>query len=365
MSAARRLALAALLASVAGSANAAVYWFHGVHGNTVSVCFVGDAVTARPARVEEVLRHLRELEYSVNVRFDYLGPCPSPQAQANGDDFFPGDIRVVLPHTTGTKLSTWSGPEGTGPVPGKGCAVFLRDDGKYCDSSCNKDSNNDRWGSWSTGPDDLGTDRACLYNLKLGDDPWNATPYLNHTLHEFGHALGLAHEHVREDVDWAACSAESYGGTAADGHLTPYDRRSVMHYRFAPCGSNGNYDYTGLSSYDRLGLRILYPEANRHAEYVGATVRPAGSPVVLQSGWQALGANLAFVAEGFQWTVGNTTHRGPGVSLALPPGRYPFHYSHTDFLGRAYSAAGTINVLAADQYTRLIAATRAAQLPLY
>jgi hypothetical protein len=283
VNAARSLALAALLATSAGAADAALYWFHGARGDTVSVCFVGDAVTSRPARVAEVLRYLRSSN-SVNVRFDYLGPCPPPQAQPNGDDFFPGDIRVVLPHTTGTKLSTWSGPEGTGPVPGKGCAVFLRDDGKYCDSSCNKDSNNDRWGSWSTGPDDLDTDRACLYNLKLGDDPWNATPYLNHTLHEFGHALGLAHEHVREDVDWAACSAESYGGTATDGHLTPYDRRSVMHYRFAPCGSNGNYDYTGLSRYDRLGLRILYPEANRHAEYVGATVRPAGSALQRASG---------------------------------------------------------------------------------
>jgi hypothetical protein len=138
-----------------------------------------------------------------------------------------------------------------------------------------------------------------------------------------------------------------------------------MHYMFAACGINGNYDSTGLSDYDRLGLRILYPEANRHAEYVGATVRPAGSTVVLQSGWEARGANLAFVANSFQWAVNNTTHSSAGLSLLLPPGKYPFHYSYADFLGRSYSAGGTIRVLAADEYDRLIAATRAAQLPLY
>ena len=365
MSAARSLALAALLASAAGTAHAALYWFHGVWGDTVTVCFVGDAVTSRPDRVDEVLRYLRELEYSVNVRFDYLGSCPVSQVQSNGNDFFAGDIRVVLPNTAGTKVPTWAGSEGTGPVPGKGCPMFLGADGKYCDSTCNQDSGNEGWGSWSNAPDDLAANRACLYNLKLGDDPWNATPYLNHTLHELGHALGLAHEHTRNDVDKPTCTDEDYGDGATDGHMTPYDRRSVMHYMFATCGINGNYDYTGLSDYDRLGLRILYPEANRHAEYVGATVRPAGSTVVLQSGWEARGANLAFVANSFQWVVNNAIHSSASLSLLLPPGKYPFQYSYTDFLGRSYSAGGTIRVLAADEYDRLIAATRAAQLPLY
>jgi hypothetical protein len=106
MSLVRWLLPAALLASVAGTANAAVYWFHGVRGNTVSVCFVGDAVTSRPDRVSQVLGYLREFEYSVNVRFDYLGRCPASVVKPNGDDFFTGDIRVVLPHTSGTRTPT-------------------------------------------------------------------------------------------------------------------------------------------------------------------------------------------------------------------------------------------------------------------
>ena len=38
---------------------------------------------------------------------------------------------------------------------------------------------------------------------------------------------------------------------------------------------------------------------------------------------------------------------------------------YTDFLGRSYSTAGTIKVVPVREYQRLIAATRAAQLPLY
>ncbi len=353
------------MASAAETADAALYWFHGVRDDVVTVCFVGDAVTSRPDRVDEVLRTLREFEYSANVRFDYLGSCPASQVQPNGDDYFAGDIRVALPNTAGTKVPTWTGPGGTGPVPGKGCPMFVGVDGKYCGSNCSKNAHNDGWTSWSNAPDDLAANRACLYNLKLGDDPWNAAPYVNHTLHEFGHALGLAHEHTRDDVEAATCSERGYGGDAAEGHLTPYDRRSVMHYLFPTCAISGNYDYTGLSEYDRLGLHILYPEADRHAEYVGATIRPAGSTVMLRSGWEVRGANLAFVATNFRWVVNNATHNSADLSVLLPPGNYPFQYSYTDFLGRSYSVGGTIKVLTADEYGRLIAATRAAQLPLY
>lgn len=228
---------------------------------------------------------------------------------------------------------------------------------------------NSGWGSWSHAPDDLEANRACLYNLKLGDDSWNDTPYLNHTLHEFGHALGLAHEHVRDDVP-EACkqSGESYGGNIRDGFLTPFDKSSVMNYgpsQSPACGIIGNYAHTGLSELDRVALRILYPEDNHLAEYVGTTVRRAGETVVLQSGWQARGANLDFVARDFRWIVNNTTVSSPDLVTALSVGRYPFQYSYSDFLDRSYSVEGTIEVLSPADYDRLMAATRAAQLPLH
>jgi hypothetical protein len=44
---------------------------------------------------------------------------------------------------------------------------------------------------------------------------------------------------VRDDVDSATCTASGYGGSASSGHMTPYDRSSVMHYRFSACGIVG------------------------------------------------------------------------------------------------------------------------------
>jgi hypothetical protein len=356
--------LGLFLMLAAPAAEAGLYWFHNVRGKTVSLCFVGDAVTKRPDRVDEIRRHLREFENSINVRFDYLGPCPDSVVQPDGSDFFDGDVRVALRYTTGTKVSTWPGEEGTGPVPGRGCHAFLDTYGNY------KSGNdpNDGWGSWANAPDDLAKNRACLYNLKLGDDPQPTTPtnppYLNHTLHEFGHALGLRHEHERDDVD-KTCTAPGYGGDANDGHMTPYDRRSVMNYQFATCGINGNYDYTGLSDLDRVALRILYPEDNRLAEYVGTTVLRAGEAVVLQSGWKARDANLDFVAKDFRWVVNGKTVSSPDLSVTLSVGSYPFQYSYRDFLDRSYSTGGTIAVLSPADYDGLMAATRAAQLPLF
>jgi hypothetical protein len=255
-----------VLILITTAAEAGLYWFQGVRSDVISLCFVGDAVTSRPDRVDEVRRYLREFEFRINIRFDYQGSCAASVVQSNGTDFFDGDIRVVLPNTTETKISAWPGPEGTGPVPGIGCPMFLDANGNY-------DGGNNGWGSWSNAPDDLEGFRACLYTLKLGDDPWNAPPYLNHTLHEFGHALGLRHEHERYDVS-EACknSGEGYGGNARDGFLTPFDISSVMNYgpsRSPTCGIIGNYAYTGLSDFDRLSLRIFYPEENRLAEIRG------------------------------------------------------------------------------------------------
>ena len=347
------------------AAEAGLYWFQNVRGKIVSLCFVGDAVISRPDRVDEVRRYLREFEFSINVRFDYLGSCPASVVQSNGNDFFDGDIRVVLPNTTGTKVPTWTGAEGTGPVPGQGCPMFRDANGNY-------NSGNDGWGSWSNAPNDLGIFRACLYNLKLGDDPWNDTPYLNHTLHEFGHALGLSHENARadENSDCVPSSHPEYH-IVNTGYITPYDKDSVMHYKFSPaetsnCVQSGsNYSYQGLTDYDRLALRIMYPEDNRVAEYVGTTVIRAGQRVVLESGWKVRGANLDFVAKDFQWSVNHMTASSPDLVVMLSVGIYPFQYSYSDFLDRSYSAEGTIKVLSPADYDRLMGATRAAQLPLF
>jgi hypothetical protein len=177
--------LLVILGTMSG-ANAGLYWQSGVRTKTVSVCFVGDAVTSRPDRVAQVLRYIKDFSYAANVKFPESGvTCAAPTKLANGNDSYDGDIRVALPFTS----AQWFGA-----VPGVGCTMFRDANGNY-------DGGNDGWGSWSNSPNDLATNRSCVHNLKLGDDGAGGVPYTNHTLHEFGHALGLSHEHVRNDVD--------------------------------------------------------------------------------------------------------------------------------------------------------------------
>lgn len=323
------VALAILLA--AGDAAAGLYWQHDVRSSPISYCFVGDALTSRPGRVAEIRDHLNDFALHANIRFNYLGTCPA-SVPSGGKDWFGGDIRVVIPSTS---------VSGTGMVPGTGCPAF--------GGAAAYNGDNDGWGSWSNAPDDLASYRPCLYNLKLGDDPWNATPYRNHTLHEFGHALGLSHEHARAD---ATCPAP--GGISV-GYLTPYDKQSVMHYQYLSCGVDGNYGQSGLSGYDRLSLRILYPEAGLPAQIVGLKVIEVRATAFLQFGWRYEGAHMPFVASSVQWRLDGTL-----VSTAVDfqrvmdtPGTYTVALTVTDFLGRVHSGSSTLRVLSNAEFVGL------------
>ena len=326
----------------AASAQASVYAQKEVRGETITVCFVGDALTSRPARVNQIMQYVRHWQYAANVKFQSIGTCPAAVKLASGDDYFAGDIRVVIPQTS---------VSGTGPVPGKGCVhpEFLTN-GVY-------NGKNDGWGSWAQFPNEAAAATACMYNLKLGDDGINGTPYVDHTLHEFGHALGFAHEHERTDVNRMICSGAGYGGGISSGFLTPYDSFSVMHYQFIPCGINGNYDNDGLSAGYQLGAHILYPNPGNVAESVGTTVVESSKPVRLQSAWKVRGANMNYVASGFVWRVnGSIRSTSPDLDTVVTPGMNTFSLTHKDFLGRTYSYTGTINVLPPADYGKFVAA---------
>jgi len=71
--------------------------------------------------------------------------------------------------------------------------------------------------------------------------------------HEFGHALGLAHEQNRPDVPDPRC-AELYQGTSGDWMVTPYDLQSIMNYCNPAYSNNGM-----LSASDITAIVAMYP----------------------------------------------------------------------------------------------------------
>lgn len=337
-------------------------------GPDFSLCFAGDAVDNRPDRVLNVLEHARHIEWAANIRFhppsnktirlqsstpliatDWR--CPDTAA-ING--LLPqgdlGDIRVLL--YTAANASWWN----TDPVGGQGCAIV-----NYGSS----------WGATGNEPK---LSKWCNFNVKLGDDAPAGTTnyYLNHTLHEIGHKLGFGHEHDRSD---AVCA----GGTASNGSvsqatnaagtlvssepaifMTPFDKASVMNYVIAACGTTGNYDFTGFSAYDRLALRILYPETNRVAELGGVRVIKTGEQLKLGNLWKYLGAMVDTtnnsVAKGFLWTIDEVQKATtPDLSTNLSEGAHNLKYTYQDFRSRHYSLQSQVEVLSPAKFSQRMA----------
>jgi Bacterial tandem repeat domain 1/Astacin (Peptidase family M12A) len=71
-------------------------------------------------------------------------------------------------------------------------------------------------------------------------------------VHEFGHAVGIAHEQNRAETDGSLCAKERQGSNG-DWNVTPYDLKSVMNYCNPSWNGNGQ-----LSSEDRTGISLLY-----------------------------------------------------------------------------------------------------------
>jgi hypothetical protein len=73
-------------------------------------------------------------------------------------------------------------------------------------------------------------------------------------IHEFGHALGIAHEHNRPDTDRSLCT-DAPQGTNGDVIIGAWDGSSIMNYCF---GSSYN---NALSATDRATINSMYPRS--------------------------------------------------------------------------------------------------------
>lgn len=72
-------------------------------------------------------------------------------------------------------------------------------------------------------------------------------------IHEFGHALGLAHEQDRYDYDYENCFKDDHQGQTGDWHINACNANTVMNYCNKKWINNGQ-----LSDLDIEAVRSLY-----------------------------------------------------------------------------------------------------------
>lgn len=332
--------------------------------HAISVCFVGDALVSRPAKVLDVKEGFRRVQSVANVRFYGFERCREPEPSYCFDDrgervpcdWYPEDIRIALDRTR------WNGALVNREIP----STYVHCLGRGSEAS---------WAHFPHVVDQAGF-RACPWNMAIGDE-WDGSrrpplQWLNHPLHEIGHAMGLVHEHVHPDFYFVEgpngklCnnSIRVPEGRRYPGDyvvLTELDLASVMIYRDDSCGIEGNFGFDGYSQRDKVSLRLLYPEDDRRAQFSGPLVLRDGAPLRLRLVMLENGINVGSVIRDVTWYVGSLRGHGTSApSVGLKEGRHQGALEYEDFLGRRFSAAFQIEVLSAADFESRMGATAAA-----
>lgn len=331
-----------------GSANAGVLISTQTHPHIESLtyCFVGNSTTNQPARVRDLEQALAEFTKYGNIKFVNHNTCRS---LPNGN--YTTDLRIVIPNVQTTSSSN---PYGEALVPG--CTI---ENGGT---------------SWAQSHHTRQNRKDCLFNVKIGNDNYQAArfgdpsggiaPFRDHALHEFGHALGLGHEHKRVDTSERIKSAHGEDTPLRD-YTTRYDPQSVMHYTY-PGHENyapGNYANKGFSELDKLSIKILYPEAGLKADYFGNSTVVTGKKTRLTVANVFLGAHPSFY-KNYVWKLnGNVKSTSPVFDLNISrAGKHRLTLSYKDAWGRSYNLNREIEAIPNSTYIKKISGAVASNL---
>ena len=121
------------------------------------------------------------------------------------------------------------------------------------------------------------------------------------------------------------------------------------HINFAP----GNYANKGLSSLDKVTLKVLYPESDMKADFLGNTTLIANTTTNFTVANISLGAHPSAYKH-YKWKINlQAKSIKPSTRIKIPNrGKYILSLTYRDLWNRPYTLNELIEVVSAETYTK-------------